>query len=143
MLPSLPAVARLVDTGETVPVFWGRVSAGPPLPVEADLYDAVALADILGMEGTSYLVRADGESMVGAGIEHGDALVVNTDALPQDGDVVVAAVGGELTVKRARRSAGDVWLEPAAGGFDPIPVLPDADDVAIWGVVATVVRSVR
>ena len=139
----LPAVARLVDTGDTVPLFLGRVSAGPPLPVEADLYDAVALADLLGMEGTSYLVRAEGSSMVGAGIHPGDALVVNTDTLARDGDIVVAAVGGHLTVKRARRSAGDVWLEPAEGGFDPIPVPPDADDVAIWGVVATVVRSLR
>ena len=143
MRPFLPSVARLVDAGDAVPLFLGRVSAGPPLPVEADLYDVVALADLLGMEGTSYVVRAEGFSMSGAGISPGDALVVNTEAPPRDGDVVVAVVGGEFTVKRARVSAGDVWLEPSTGGFDPIPVRPDADDVAVWGVVATVVRSLK
>ena len=131
---------RAVGLGLRVPVFLAGVSAGPPAPVEADLHALVAIGDVLGTRGRTYVVRADGDSMTGDGIASGDALVIDVDAEAVAGDVVVAVVGGELTVKRLRVEGGRPVLVPA----NPVyPTVAVTEDVEVWGVVVSAVRSFR
>lgn len=155
MSPTLPTLARRVAaeriagrfgaaraTGlsRRLPFFLAGVSAGPPSPVETDLHDLVAIGDVLGVRGRTYVVRADGDSMTGDGIASGDRLVVDTDVEPVPGDVVVAIVGGEMTVKRLRTEDGQAVLVPANAAYPRIVVTVDVD---VWGVVASVVHSLR
>ncbi len=142
--PALTAAtygARLVGgLDEVLPVLVAGVSAGTPSPVEPDLHRMVSAGDVLGTEGRTYVVRADGDSMTGDGIVSGDALVVDVDAEPAIGDVVVAVVGGDLTVKRLCREGRRVVLAPSHPVY---PCVEITEDVSVWGVVVSVVRSLR
>ena len=132
--------ARATGLAQRLPFFLAGVSAGPPSPVEADLHDMVRIGDVLGAHGRTYVVRADGDSMTGDGITSGDRLVVDTDAEPTPGDVVVAIVGGEMTVKRLRTEHGQAVLVPANAAYPRIVVTEDVD---VWGVVTSVIHSLR
>ena len=87
----------------------------------------------------SYIMRVDGHSMAGAGINDGDLIVVNRAKRPRSGSIVVALVHGDRTLKRLKMSDGRHWLVPEAEGF------PDTlvdEYVEIWGVVVGVARKV-
>lgn len=131
---------RIVGLGLQVPVFLGGVSAGDPAPVESDLHEVLDVGHVLGTRGRTYVVRADGDSMTGDGIASGDALVIDVDAEAAIGDVIVAVVGGELTVKRLRLEDGAPVLVPANPAYPSVAV---TDDVEVWGVVVSTVRSFR
>ena len=88
----------------------------------------------------TFFVRANGESMIGAGIHDGDLLVVDRSAQVTDGKVVIVALNGELTVKRFRKQKGKSWLMPENPKFKPI-VLNEDDDARLWGVVTSVIHS--
>lgn len=131
---------RAVGLRARLPFFTSGVSAGPPVLVESDAHEIVAIGDVLGVRGRTYVVRADGDSMTGDGIASGDRLVVDTDAEPAPGDVVVAIVRGEMTVKRLRVEDGQAVLVPANAAYPRIAVTEDVD---VWGVVASVIHSLR
>lgn len=80
--------------------------------------------------------------MTGAGIDPGDTLVVDRDAEPRDGQIVIAEVDGELTVKRVERRGRRLFLVPSNDDFEAIEVRPGMA-FAVWGVVAFVLRDVR
>ncbi|MBJ6122935.1 hypothetical protein JAO74_14145 [Sphingomonas sp. BT553] len=86
----------------------------------------------------SYIMRVDGQSMAGAGINDGDLIVVNRAKKPQSGAIVVALVFGDRTLKRLRYVDGRHWLVPEADGFTEILV---DENVEIWGVVVGVARK--
>ena len=88
----------------------------------------------------TFFVRANGESMIGAGIHDGDLLVVDRSARVTDGKVVIVALNGELTVKRFRKEKGKSWLLPENSKFKPI-LLNEQDDTHLWGVVTSVIHS--
>lgn len=119
-----------------------RVSAGPPMPVDPDLLDSVDLAELMGLTGTSFLVRVEGDSMRDAGIELDDVLVVNVGAEPADGQIVVAGVSGGLTVKQARFEGGTMLLIPFNPEYETLRVRDNAD-ACLWGVVTASIRSYR
>ena len=131
---------RVVGLGLQVPVFLGGVSAGYPAPVESDLHEVLDVGHVLGTRGRTYVVRADGDSMTGDGIASGDALVIDIDAEAAVGDVIVAIVGGELTVKRLRVENGEPVLAPSNPLYPSVAV---TEDVIVWGVVVSTVRSFR
>lgn len=79
--------------------------------------------------------------MTGAGIHPGDLLVVDRSVEPSPGSIVVAAVDGEFTVKRFRRSNGKVILAPENPAFRPIEFAEDAE-LQIFGVVTSIIRTV-
>lgn len=79
--------------------------------------------------------------MTGAGIHDGDLLVVNRSARPTEGDVVIAILGGELTVKRYETRSGQPYLVPEAEGHDPIPVR-EGQELRVWGVAQHVIHEV-
>ncbi|MFO8571797.1 translesion error-prone DNA polymerase V autoproteolytic subunit, partial [Legionella pneumophila serogroup 1] len=89
---------------------------------------------------STFVLQATGESMVDAGIFSGDWLLVDRSIEPSDGRIVIAAVNGELTVKRLSKKGGRVQLLPANPKFQPIDITEDSEMV-IWGVVTLVLHE--
>ena len=96
---------------------------------------------LVGEEEATFFVRVAGSSMTGAGIHDGDILVVDRSAQPTEGDVVIAALGGELTVKRYGVREGRPVLVPEAKGHEPIPVR-EGEELRVWGVAQHVVHEI-
>ena len=95
--------------------------AGFPSPAEQYLEPPLDLNELLVKRpAATYFVRVEGDSMVGAGIRDGDLLVVDRSLRPADGDVIIASVDGEFTVKTYRRDQDGVRLEPANPAYQTI-----------------------
>ena len=123
------------------PLYACGVSAGFPSPADDYLEGALDLNTHLVREpNATFFVRANGESMIGAGIHDGDLLVVDRSARVTDGKVVIVALNGELTVKRFRKEKEKSWLMPENPKFKPI-LLNEQDDTHLWGVVTSVIHS--
>lgn len=120
-----------------VPVL-GRIAAGGPILAEEAIEDVFPLPRELVGEGSLFLLKVVGESMVDAAICDGDWVVVRQQNVADNGDVVAALIDGEATVKTFKRTSGQVWLMPHNPLFDPIP----GNDAAILGKVVTVIRKI-
>jgi repressor LexA len=120
-----------------VPVL-GRIAAGGPILAEEAVEDVFPLPRELVGEGSLFLLKVVGESMIDAAICDGDWVVIRQQNVADNGDIVAAMIDGEATVKTFKRSRGQVWLMPHNPLFDPIP----GNDAAILGKVVTVIRKV-
>ena len=120
-----------------VPVL-GRIAAGGPILAEEAVEDVFPLPRELVGEGSLFLLKVVGESMVDAAICDGDWVVIRQQNVADNGDIVAAMIDGEATVKTFKRAGGQVWLMPHNPAFDPIP----GNDAAILGKVVTVIRKV-
>ncbi|MDZ4234490.1 MAG: transcriptional repressor LexA [Dietzia sp.] len=120
-----------------VPVL-GRIAAGGPILAEEAIEDVFPLPRELVGEGSLFLLKVVGESMVDAAICDGDWVVVRQQNVADNGDIVAAMIDGEATVKTFKRTRGQVWLMPHNPAFDPIP----GNDAAILGKVVTVIRKI-
>jgi repressor LexA len=116
----------------------GHVAAGQPLLAEENIEDYVQVPDIAGGEDGEYLLRVRGESMKNAGILPHDCVVVRRQDTAQDGDIVVALVGEEATVKRFFKEPDHVRLQPENETMEPIR----SREVRILGRVVGVMRKV-
>ncbi len=122
-----------------VPFFLCDTPAGFPSPAQDDMQEPIDLgAWLVEHPAASYIMRVDGQSMAGAGINDGDLIVVNRAKKPHSGAIVVALVFGDRTLKRLRYVDGRHWLVPEADGFAEILV---DEHVEIWGVVVGVARK--
>src|SRR3989344_2989717 len=98
----------------------GLVKAGLPSDVE-EQQDTVSLEDMLiGKKELTYMLEVDGDSMIDAHIEEGDMVLVERTNQAKDGEIVIAEVDGEFTMKYFRKSGNKVWLEPANKNYKPI-----------------------
>src|SRR3989338_5395047 len=98
----------------------GLVKAGPPSEVD-ELYDTVDLDDFLiAKKELTYMLEVDGDSMIDAHIEKGDHVLVEKTNQAKDGQIVIAEVDGEFTMKYFRKEGEKVWLEPANKNYEPI-----------------------
>jgi repressor LexA len=120
-----------------IPVL-GRVAAGEPLLAEENIEDYVQIPDIAGGEDGEYLLRVRGESMKNAGILPDDWVVVRRQDTADDGEIVVALVGEEATVKRFFKEADHVRLQPENETMEPIR----SREVRVLGRVVGVLRKV-
>jgi len=91
---------------------------------------------------STYYLRVAGDSMVGAGIIEGDIVVVDKSLEPKSGDIVVAAVDGDFTLKHLKRKGQEAWLVAANPDYQPI-ALHEATDAQLWGVVTYVIHKTR
>lgn len=133
---SLPAAAA-----KHVPLL-GEIAAGAPLLAEERVEEILPLPRDLVGEGTLFALRVRGESMLEAGVLPDDMIVVRQQPTVEQGEMCAAMIDGEATVKFFRRTpAGEVFLDPANEGYEPIPVSPDAEGV-ILGRVTAVIRRV-
>jgi repressor LexA len=104
----------------TVPML-GFVTAGFPATVEEELADTVNLDDLLiKNKPLTYMLEVDGDSMIDAHIEPGDMVLVEKTNQAKDGDIIIAEVDGEFTMKYFKKSGNKVWLEPANKKYKPI-----------------------
>lgn len=99
----------------------GLVTAGFPATVEEELADTVNLDEMLVKnKSLTYMLEVDGDSMIDAHIEKGDIVLVEKTNQAKDGDIVIAEVDGEFTMKYFRKEGSKVWLEPANKNYQPI-----------------------
>ena len=120
-----------------VPVL-GRIAAGGPILAEEAVEDVFPLPRVLVGEGSLFLLKVVGESMVDAAICDGDWVVIRQQNVADNGDIVAAMIDGEATVKTFKRTGGQVWLMPHNPVFDPIP----GNDAVVLGKVVTVIRKI-
>ncbi len=120
-----------------VPVL-GRIAAGGPILAEEAVEDVFPLPRELVGEGSLFLLKVVGDSMVDAAICDGDWVVVRQQNVADNGDIVAAMIDGEATVKTFKRTGGQIWLMPHNPVFDPIP----GNDAVILGKVVTVMRKI-
>lgn len=98
----------------------GRVTAGEPILADQNIEDTFVLPEEFTGGGECFLLRVRGESMIGAGIYDGDHLVVRRQSHADNGDIVVARIGEEATVKRFFREEGTIRLQPENPTMEPI-----------------------
>ncbi|MWV51515.1 translesion error-prone DNA polymerase V autoproteolytic subunit (plasmid) [Rathayibacter sp. VKM Ac-2803] len=111
------------------------VAAGFPSPAQDYFDGSLDLNNHLIRDKTStFIVRVSGESMIGAGISDGDELVVDRSLTPKHGNVVIAILDGELTVKRLELTVSGVILRAENPDYPPI-LVPELSDLQVWGVV--------
>lgn len=126
-----------------LPLFIARVPAGFPSPAADYAETSLDLNELLVQRpAATYMVRAEGESMVDAGIFSGDILIVDRSLEPRPGQVVIAAVAGSLTVKVLEREEGRLFLA-ARNASSTYPRIPFTEDTEVWGVVTASIRNHR
>lgn len=116
----------------------GRIAAGGPVLAEQAIEDVFPLPRELVGEGTLFLLRVTGESMIEAAICDGDWVVVRQQPVADNGDIVAAMLDNEATVKTYRAKDGHIWLMPANPAYEPIV----GDEAVILGRVVAVLRKV-
>lgn len=140
---AIHSVMKLI-TSKTyqLPLYESKVSAGFPSPAEDYLEDTFDLNEhLIKHPAATFLVRATGDSMINVGIFEGDILVVDRSIPPTPGRVVIAAIDGQLTVKRLQQHAnGEKILAPENPKYEPI-LIKENNDVIIWGVVTNVIHA--
>lgn len=145
--PSKPRAIELLDRavesvrgivrGESLPLV-GSVAAGEPMLAEENVEEYVSIPEIAGGADGEYVLRIRGDSMKDAGILEGDFVVVHSQDTAQDGDVVVALLGEEATVKRFFRESDHIRLQPENDAMEPIR----SKEVKVLGRVVGLLRSV-
>ena len=118
-----------------VPVV-GNVAAGSPILAQECIEDYLTF-DTGGRDGEYFALRVRGESMLNAGILPGDLVVVHQQQEAHNGEIIVALIEDEATVKRLRRKDGQVWLMPENDAYSPI----DGRNASILGKVSAVIRT--
>ncbi len=118
----------------------GRVTAGSPVLAVENHEEEISLDSRSFQPAPDYALRVEGDSMIEAGILDRDLLLVHRTPEARSGQVVVARLGEEITVKRLRRRGRATWLEPANPNYEAIPV-NGADDFAIEGLGVGVIRT--
>ncbi len=148
-LPGHPAVRPEPDSDDEMPMditsqeaayvpLIGRIAAGGPILAEQAIEDIFPLPRQLVGEGTLFLLKVVGDSMINAAIADKDWVVVRQQPVAENGDIVAAMIDGEATVKTFKRSAEHVWLMPHNPAYTPIP----GDEAEILGKVVAVLRRV-
>ena len=131
-----------VENSKTLPYFEGGIKAGFPSPATDFEGSQISLDKVLvkNFEATFY-AKADGTSMIGAGIDDGDIMVIDRSIEPTDGKIAVCLIDGDFTVKRIKVEKDAVYLMPENNAFQPIKIAED-DKLVIWGIVTYVIKSV-
>ena len=126
---------------QLIPIFTSRVQAGFPSPADDHLEDTLDLnTHLIHHKEATFFVKAQGESMIGAGIHQGDILIVDKPLSPKSGKIVIAVVDGEFTVKRLHKYKGNITLKAENSEFEDIKI-KGTDELIIWGVVTSVIHQ--
>ena len=119
-----------------VPVI-GTVAAGTPILADQNVEDTITFPVNLVRNNNSFMLRVKGDSMINAAILSDDLVIVRPQQSADDGQIVVARIGDEATVKRLSRKNGQIWLLPENENYDPI----DGREAELIGIVKAVVRE--
>lgn len=119
----------------------GAVEAGFPTQAEEDLAETMSIDNyLIANKEATFMLRVSGESMIDAGIQPGDMIIVERRTDAKDGDIIVAFIDGGYTVKFLRKRNNRVWLEPANKNFEPI-IPEENEQLQIMAVVKAVIRK--
>ena len=126
---------------EKIPLFEGSVQAGFPSPADDYLESKLDLNDyLIKHPSATFFVRVVGDSMVNAGIHNNDIIIVDRSIKPKHGKIIVAALDGQMTVKRLYQRDKKVLLLPENKLFKPIEI-SDSMEIVIWGVATNVIHA--
>lgn len=143
LMPSLARGIRLLEhriLDDALSVI-GRVAAGRPVLTEAHIEKYCRLGPELFQGKADYLLRVRGLSMRDAGILEGDLLAVQRTNQARSGQIVIARIGDEITVKRLRLEGSMAYLEPANPDFETLSIDLERQELCIEGVVVGLIRS--
>jgi len=133
-----PDAARL-----TLPMFGHKVRAGFPSPADDYVEAFLDLNEhLIEHKDATFFVQATGDSMTGAGIQEGNLLVVDRALEARHGDIVIAVIDGELTVKRLEKRRGKIKLVAENPDYAPIE-FTEGQELTIWGVVTSVIQRIK
>lgn len=125
----------------SVPLYGDAVPAGFPSPADDYLDMDLNLHDYLVQHpSATFCVRAIGDSMVDAGIQSSDVMVVDRALSPKNNDIVLAVVNGEFTVKRIKKNDDELYLMPANENYRPMKITEDMN-FQVWGVVTFIIHK--
>ncbi len=133
------ALGKLIPTDmfESTPLL-GSVKAGFPASVD-EITDSLNIESyLIKNKSNTYILEVDGKSMIDAHIDDGDMVIAERTSVAKEGDIVIAQVDGEFTMKYLRKTGTTVWLEPANKDFKPIY---PKHDLQIAAVVRGVIRK--
>jgi repressor LexA len=117
----------------------GDIAAGFPSPAEEELRDVISLDEyLIKQPDTSFLLKVSGDSMIGEGIKEGDLVIVERGREPQNGDIVIAEVDGNWTMKYFIRKGKTIILEAANPKYPPIR---PKSELRLGGVITVVIRK--
>ncbi len=129
---------RPVQRGFALPLV-GEIQAGFPSPAEEELRDLISLDEyLITRPESSLILKVSGDSMMGEGIKPGDLVIVEKGREPKNGDVVIAQVDGEWTMKFFRKKGKQVTLEAANPKYAPIK---PREELRVAGVISAVIRK--
>ncbi|MGB5419822.1 LexA family protein [Algibacter sp.] len=118
------------------------ISAGFPAPAEDFSQQRLSLDnELVKNKETTFYARVSGQSMIGAGLDDNDLLVIDRSLQPSHNKIAVCFLDGEFTVKRLKVDNEGIWLKPENPNY-PIIRITDANDFVIWGIVTNVIKKV-
>ena len=127
---------------QAFPFISSGIKAGFPSPAADFEGDTISLDNVLvkNKEATFY-AKANGNSMIGAGIDDGDIMVIDRSLEPTDNKIAVCYIDGEFTVKRIKIEKNGVYLIPENNDFKPIKI-SEENQFIVWGIVTYVIKGV-
>lgn len=118
------------------------ISAGFPSPAEDFKEQRLSLdRELIQNKEATFFARVSGQSMIGAGLDDNDLLVIDRSIEPENNKIAVCFLDGEFTVKRLRVDKDEVWLQPENPNY-PIIKITTENDFVIWGIVTNVIKKV-
>lgn len=130
-----------LNSETTIPLVSHRVSAGFPSPALDFMETSIDLNKVLVENKiATFYVQVEGNSMIDAGIQDKDILVVDRSIEPRNNKIAICLVDGEFTVKRIKLDADCLWLMPENPNYKPIKVTEE-NQLIIWGIVTYVIKK--
>ena len=140
MTSGLEIFKSCLKSHQAFPLYSSKVSAGFPSPADDNLEKSLDLNSyLIKRPAATFFVRVNGDSMINAGINDNDILVVDRSIKPSHGKVIIAVLDGQMTVKRLYKRSGKVILMPENDLYKPIEITDDTN-MEIWGVVTSAVH---
>ena len=130
-----------LDESHSIPLTNNNISAGFPSP--ADDFKEIRISldkEIIKNEEATFYARVDGESMLGAGLNDGDLIVIDRSEEPKNGSIAVCFLDGEFTVKRLKLKTKEIYLMPQNSKYSPIKI-GEGNELSIWGIVTYVIKK--
>ncbi|MDB2632792.1 translesion error-prone DNA polymerase V autoproteolytic subunit [Flavobacteriaceae bacterium] len=125
--------AIFIDTG---------ISAGFPSPADDFKETRISLdEELITNKEATFFAKVNGQSMIGAGLDDNDLLVIDRSLEPENNKIAVCFLDGEFTVKRLKVKNDEVWLQPENPNY-PIIKITEENDFVIWGIVTSVIKKV-
>ncbi|GAL66463.1 error-prone repair protein UmuD [Jejuia pallidilutea] len=119
------------------------ISAGFPSPADDFKEQRLSLDnELVKNKEATFFARVSGQSMIGAGLDDDDLLVIDRSLEPTHNKIAVCFLDGEFTVKRLKVENGTIWLQPENPSYNPIKITED-NNFVIWGIVTNVIKKVR